>query len=232
MQAVIVAAGRGTRLGALTTDRPKCLLEVGRRTILEHQIAALEACGIDELLVVTGFESAQVEAALPPRTRTVWNPFFATTNNLASFWLARFLLAPELVYLHCDVLFEPSVLEALLDAPGELCLSVDHKKCDAEDMKVCLDGERVTAVSKELPLEEAAGEFIGLARFSAEGLEALLQEMEQVLRSGAHQAYTTRALERVSRRVDVHAAPVPPDARWCEVDTEADLSLARELFPA
>src|SRR5687768_2327890 len=98
MKAIILSAGQGSRLGHLTTDRPKCLIEFGGRTLLDWQLDTLAANGIEEAVVVTGFRDDQIEAALARRSggpivRTIYNPFYKVADNLGSLYVAREELA-------------------------------------------------------------------------------------------------------------------------------------------
>ncbi len=231
MQAVLVAAGRGTRLSPLTDNTPKCLLELEGRAILDYQLEALKCCGVRELLVVTGHRAEQLEARLPRNARVVYNPFYASSNNLASLWHARFCLEPSFVYLHSDVIFDPAILERLLASRAEVVLAVERKRCDAEDMKVQIRSGRVIRAGKELDDNEADGEFIGLARLSGDAVGELVQEMDSILREGGLNEYFARAVERLARRgVDVVPSEPEPGWFWTEIDTAEDLAAAREAI--
>ena len=95
MKAIILAAGRGTRLGALTEERPKCLLDIGGTCLLAEQLRRLEAAGIDDVIVVAGHRAERVAAFLRGRCRMIVNPRYAETNAIYSLWLARELAAGE-----------------------------------------------------------------------------------------------------------------------------------------
>ena len=123
MKAIILSAGQGGRLLPLTEALPKCLLPIGDQTILSHQIRSLNACGISDIAVVTGFAAGAVEATLDElpsslaTPRCVFNPFFNVADNLASCWMARHEMAHDFILLNGDTLFEPAVCERLLQAP-------------------------------------------------------------------------------------------------------------------
>ena len=117
-QAVILAAGRGGRLLSHTTDRPKCLLEVGGNTLLHHQVSALRGAGVERLVVVTGYLGGLVaEASLPAPVVFVENPLYAETSSMYSLWRARGALGGGgFLVLNSDVLFHPALLHALVAA--------------------------------------------------------------------------------------------------------------------
>ncbi|HVG18201.1 MAG TPA: NTP transferase domain-containing protein, partial [Blastocatellia bacterium] len=92
MKGIILAAGKGLRLNGVAGATPKCLMEVGGITLIERQIQAFKASGIDDLAVVVGFEAERVRAACGPEVRFVENTRFDETNSMYSLWLARDLL--------------------------------------------------------------------------------------------------------------------------------------------
>lgn len=234
MRAVIVAAGLSSRLHPLTETTPKGLLEVGERRILDRSLDALAEHGIEDVLVVVGCHRDQMESALGARAQLLFNPFYRETNNMGSLWMALEHLDDEaLLYLHGDLVYEPAILARLLEAPpgADIDLLVDSDiELDEEAMKVRVEGERVLHSSKEIPLPEASGEWIGIARFSATGVREMRTECARVLEEREFQVYDTAALNRmIDRGVSVRAVSTFGH-RWVEVDFREDLERARTLF--
>ena len=128
MQAVILAAGRGTRLQPLTNDKPKCLIDVGNMTIIEHQIGALRRCGIKDILIVTGHYSDKIKETLGKRARYTYNPRFDQTNSLYSLWLIKNKINDDFILLNADVFFHTAILERLINSQYPDVLAVDSKK--------------------------------------------------------------------------------------------------------
>jgi choline kinase len=128
MKGIILAAGRGLRLNGATGNTPKCLLEVGGLTLLERQIQALRACAIEEIIVVTGYESARVQQACDDRIGFVENRDFERTNSLYSLWLTRDHLWDGFIVLNSDVLFDPQMLSDLVTARYEDALLVGYEE--------------------------------------------------------------------------------------------------------
>ena len=110
MKGIILAAGKGSRLNGTIGDKPKCLLRVGGKTLVERQIEALRAVGIDDIVVVVGCQAEAVRRTCGQRITYVENTRFAQTNSLYSLWLARPLLYDGFVVMNCDVLFHPQML--------------------------------------------------------------------------------------------------------------------------
>jgi choline kinase len=170
MNAIVLSAGQGRRLLPLTQRDPKCLLEVdGPRTVLELQLRALARCGIRHTTVVVGFGADRVERFLAGiripnlRVDALFNPFYASSDNLATCWLARVAMTEDFVLLNGDTLFEDRVLLRVLEGPAvPVAVTIDHKaRYDDDDMKVAIDANgRLLAIGKRLA-PERVGEPIG-----------------------------------------------------------------------
>ncbi|MBI3049647.1 MAG: phosphocholine cytidylyltransferase family protein [Acidobacteria bacterium] len=137
--AIILAAGNGHRMGHLTMDRPKCLLEVGGETLVERQLASLDACGIRDVTVVIGYHGARLRAQLGDRVRYVENARYRETNSLYSLWLARERLSNGALVLNADVLAPTRLIERLLHSRGDDAVLIDRRTgLGPEEMKVQL----------------------------------------------------------------------------------------------
>jgi choline kinase len=234
--AVILAAGPSTGFGSLTTNKHKCMLDVGGSTIISHQLENLRACGLrdENIVVVTGHNHVQVEAYLRGEGfggRFVYNPWYATTNMLVSTWLAR----PEqnFVLLYGDIVFERGILADVLATPGDAVLAVDaESEMTPEDEKVRLVDGRVVAAGKELEPRECGGEFIGLGRFSARAAKILFAEMDRLVKQGRLMAFATEALERLPGRGVPLVAALTEGKPWGDNDGLHDLEHTREkVYP-
>jgi choline kinase len=217
---------------------PKCLLPVAGRPILEWQLRGLAAAGIQDVTLVTGFEAEAVEQAIPGivqpgmTIRTVFNPFFAVSENIGSCFLIRDLLqAPDTVLLNGDTLFEAAVLQHLLAAPkAPVTVTIDRKPAyDADDMKVSVDGTRLKAIGKTLSPSETNGESIGMLLFRghgggmfAAGLEAALRQPDGIRR------WYLSVIHGLAQTGVVQVTSIE-GCKWGEVDYPADLANAETL---
>lgn len=234
MKAVLLVAGRSTRLYPLTLDKPKCLLEVGGRTLLEYQLDALVGCGIDELVLVTGYLREMIEAKIdevrdryPYKFTFVFSPDFASTNNLHSLWAAKdVVVGSDFLCLHADVLFHPAILKTAAARDDDFVL-VAEREVLQETMKLQLDGDRVTSVGKHIKMDEAAGTFPGIAKFSAEGARLVFAEMQGLL-EGDRNAYFTLAVEKLIGKGQYVRASFTDKLPWIEIDFAAELVEAEE----
>jgi choline kinase len=252
VKAIIVAAGRGRRLGPQTAELPKCMVEVGGRPILHRQLDALVAAGADDLVVVRGYLGDRIEAP-GRRLRFVENPAWQTNNILASLLYAEAEMPGGFLFSYSDIVFAGEHARRLAAAPGAVTLVIDrrwqdayagrvqHPISEAELAKVeeTPEGPRVRRVGKRVvAAEEAAGEFIGLAKFSGAGAAALGGVWAAALRRGLEQpfgeaaslrqAYLSDALNQMAAD-GVPLVPLFIDGRWREIDTEEDLARAQRV---
>lgn len=237
MKAIILSAGQGSRLLPLTQDRPKCLLPLGSRSVLEWQIGELARCGVDEVVVVVGFKAQAVEEVLARMERpglairTVFNPFYHLADNLASCWMARHEMDGDFLLVNGDTVFQAPILERLLAAPeAPVTLTIDRKTSyDADDMKVQVDGQRLLAVGKTLPLDTVDGESIGMSRFRGEGPRHFTDALEAAMRTpeGLKWWYL-RVIGLLAAQSLVQVCSIE-GLTWGEVDYLPDLARAQSL---
>ena len=235
MRAVILAAGRGTRLNGHTSDVPKALLPIGGLTLIERQLRALRDAGVDDTVVVVGCRADEVRRHCGPGVTYVENRSYADTNSLYSLWLARHLLTDGIVVLNCDVLFHPQLLTDLLTARHESALLVAYRDPGEppfgdEEMKVRVRGGRVLEMGKALG-PDADAENVGLLRFDAPAVPALTRILDATVAAGgvrewAPRAFSALAAERPLWAIGTRGFP------WIEVDFPEDYDRAlAEVLP-
>jgi choline kinase len=237
MKALILSAGQGSRLLPLTADRPKCLLPLDSKSVLEWQIRELGRCGFEEFVVVVGFHASDVERVLAGlagpkvRVRTIYNPFYQVADNLSTCWLARHEMDGDFLLLNGDTIFEagvPARLVARASAPVNV--AVDRADAyDADDMKVHLDGNQLGAIGKWLSPSDANGESIGMMLFRGRGPALFADELERVMRTpeGLDYWYTS-VIDSLAKRGVVHGVSIE-GLGWGEIDFPIDLQRARTL---
>ena len=233
MKAVILAAGRSSRLYPLTAQTPKPLLPVADRSIIERSVDLITDAGISDIVVVVGFEHQKVRQALDTRVRFVLNPFYSVTNNMASLWFAiPEMNGEDFIYLHGDVIYDQPLLERMVNGPSKhgISLLVDYQPADEEAMKVRVSGERFVESSKGIPLSEAAGEWTGIARVSTSAAGDLSDAIESILLTGEYQLYDASAFNELAKSNMPFNLISTDNLPWCEIDTKEDLDRARLMF--
>jgi choline kinase len=236
MRGVVLAAGRGARLNGTAGDLPKCLARVGGTTLVERQINALRASGIDDVVVVVGCEAERVRRCCGRGVQFVENTRFAQTNSLYSLWLARPLLLDGFVVMNCDVLLHPQLLYDLLTARHEDALLVAYQDGDAplgdEEMKVRTRRGRVIDISKTMAGADADGENVGVVKFGADGARLLTSILDERVAAGGLRDWAPRAFAEFARVRPLHAIGTR-GYPWTEIDFPEDYQRAlTDILPA
>jgi choline kinase len=230
-RAVILSAGQGRRLSPLTDRRPKCLIDLSGRSMLCWQLQALEQAGISEAVVVTGFGANLVDAEVARlglaslKVRTLFNPFFALADNLASCWLARREFDGPTLLLNGDTIFETAVAQRLIEAPpAEITVAIDRKPTyDSDDMKVLTEGSSLRAIGKTIEAYDA--ESIGFLRFSAEGAHRFSAAIDEAMRrpEGLRRWYLS-VIDHIAQTTNaVHVQSIE-GLDWGETDFPEDVT--------
>lgn len=237
MKAIVLSAGQGSRLFPHTQSRPKCLLPLSGRSLLEWQLRALHLNGISDAVVVTGFAAEAVEAELAGldmpgmRLRTIYNPFYKVADNIGSCFLAAPEMVGDFLLINGDTLFEPSIPARLMaQAVLPVTITIDRKgDYDADDMKVRVENGRLLDVGKTLPLDIVTGESIGMLMFRGNGGAMFAHALERTLREpeGTQRWYLS-VIDKLAKTGAVGAASIE-GRQWGEVDFPQDIDSATAL---
>jgi choline kinase len=235
---IVLAAGPGRRLGALTADAPKTLLPLSDgRTILDVVLANLRAAGVEDIAVVTGFAAGRVAEQAPDlerrhhvRIELVQNDRAEEWNNAYSLWLARNAFSDGALVVNGDTVHPPSVEQTLTASrSADVLLAIDDcKQLGEEEMKVVTKDGRMTRIGKELDPAGAAGEYIGVALVEGAAGEALAEALEATWQHDPSLYYENGFQELADRGGHIGVAPIGA-LEWVEVDDAADLARAREI---
>lgn len=236
MKAIILSAGQGSRLGHMVDDRPKCLIDFNGRSLLDRQLDTLEANGVHEAVVVTGFHDELVNQAIAARTggpkvRTIYNPFYKVADNTGSLYMAREELGGDCLVWNGDTLVSDALMRRVVgnDRQG-ICVTIDRKDSyDEDDMKVVEEGGRLKAIGKRLDLGSVNAESIGLLAFRARGAERCREAIEQAMRTPEGTTiWYLRVINHLAQASEVWTLDIEGE-EWGEVDFPADVDSAREL---
>ena len=255
-RAILIAAGRGRRLGAHTEEIPKCMVDVGGKPILGWVWHALAAVGVEELVVIRGYRGDVLEGfvrSVVPRVTFVDNTAWQSNNVLLSLACARAYLDRPCLVSYSDIIFTPAVAAAAAASPAELALVIDrefrtiydgrteHPLDEGEVADLMPDGSVARVGKRALPVSEAVGEFIGLAKLGERGVAAVARTLDALGRrfeGRDHQPFQRAASYRNAYLTDLwqelidgglRLDPVLIDGGWREIDTGQDLDRAREL---
>ena len=239
MKALILAAGRGTRIRSIHGERPKCLISFEGEAILDHQIHGLFAAGVREIGIVVGYESGQIVKHVETRYRDyldrfsfIHNPKFETTNNIYSLWVARDWLRGEaFMCLNADVLCEPDILIPAARTTAPISMVVDPQWRD-ETMKVIIRDGRVAKMSKKISRSEFSGTYIGITTFSSEIQRDFFRSIDKLVAGGHVNEFFNVAVQELADTGVKVGFTSTAGLSWAEIDDPADLTFAREhVFP-
>ena len=192
-QAVILAAGMGVRLKELNRGIPKGFISLADNIpIIEHSIEALLACGIRDIIIVTGFMDEHYEnlRSKYPQIKTVRNEKFSETGTMYSLWCARKLINTDFILLESDLIFEPRAIRELLESPVKNSLLITGKTKAGDEVYVEADGDSVKQISKNKKvLGSIVGEFIGVSRLSYDFYLKLIRIAEESFESDLKVSY-------------------------------------------
>jgi choline kinase len=229
MKALIVAAGISRRMGDLTVHTPKCFLPIGDHPLIKYSLQALKRCGISQIGFVVGYLREEFSIRLGNGYEYIFNPFYATTNNMVSLWFGKdFVKGSDFIYLHSDLLYHPDILAMTIASQAEIALAVEKIDCDEEMMKVRVDGLNLLESSKDVPLEQAFGEWTGIAKFTVGGWQKYLFEVEQLLAKGQFNTYDTAAMNQLAQKERVITVVPFQGLPFIEIDYPQDLQRARD----
>jgi len=239
MHCVILAAGTASRLRPLTESIPKCLLRIGSRSILERAVRAVFHAGIIHFTVVVGFQDWMIKNFLkrnfPSLDFTfVINNQFETTNNAFSLLLTREEIeGHELLLLDGDVVFDDEIIPMLMKSPHETCLAVRTKEgVGEEDVKVEVnENKEIVRIGKEVAVDSAFGESIGIARFSRGETTRLFATLEKRIKfenrvNEFYEASFQDMIDGGSHMIAIDAGQY----HSIEIDTADDLHQAESIF--
>ena len=255
MIGVILAAGMAKRLRPLTDNKPKCLLEVGKRTLLERIIRAMQQAGISEFVVVTGYCADQIRnflerldstdntegngnisaaSCLPKSTFTfLHNADYEHNNNIFSLWMAMDVVrGRDFLLMDSDILCDPAAVVRIA-REKESALALNRHECGEEEIKVIVDEEgHITEISKVCSIQDAIGESVGIERMTSDYSEALYHELEQmIVHEGLVDVFYERAFERLIPKGHTFRVVDTTCYFSYELDTPDDFQRAQELMP-
>ncbi|WP_426206658.1 phosphocholine cytidylyltransferase family protein [Pseudomonas sp. TWP3-1] len=234
MKAIILAAGRGSRMKSLTDERPKCLVELRGKPLLEWQLESLRAAGISEIAVVTGYKRALLA---DKGLSEFHNPRWAETNMVASLACAEAWLAGQpCIVSYSDIFYSPTAVQSLMTNQASLAVTYDPNwlalwtqrfgdpLLDAETFRLNSDQTLAEIGNKPQTVDEVEGQYMGLLRFTPEGWAEVVRLRSELTPSQCDQMHMTNTLQRVIDAGRVPIEAVPYTGEWGEVDSSEDLS--------
>ena len=248
MKAIFIAAGRGSRLGSLTEDLPKPLVDINGKSIIERQIELLRKKNIDDIIIVTGYKKEKFEFK---NVKYIFNSNFLIDEQAGSLMSARQKFSGDVLIMFGDILFDEHILQQVLDSNGDISIAIDKdweksyqerndNPIDKAD-KVLLKNEKIIKISaKQIDLQqnEDTGELLGIMKLSSNGSKILIEHYERLEKNHTGNFHDAESFKK-AKFVDIlqellslgiEINPVPINGNWCEIDTFDDLVTAKKIF--
>ena len=227
MDALILAAGRGTRMGGI--DKPKCLLDIGGTSIINNQIKNFKNLGINRIFIVTGYNSELIHSHLNGDFVFLHNNDYINTNNLHSVWTAKDSLDDDFICVYGDLLFHKEILENCIQNDNDICLVIE-KNVRSETMKVKIENNLIVEVNKSISQDLADGNFIGMAKFKKSMIPVLFNEISLLVENGNLKSYYTSAIESLIKKDKKINFVETNNFPWMDIDEEQELAEAKKIY--
>lgn len=233
MKAIILAAGRGTRMPEITGNIPKCLIDINGKTILKRQIEILQKNSITHIYVVIGHKASIISEEIGNiyNVKLIENKAYAITDNIYSLSLAKdYIKSEEFILLNGDAIFDENIIKWLVKEKEKTIAPIDSKHYDLEELKIRAENELIVEIlPKDAPKELSNGSTIGIFKFSSAGGKILFTEVEKCVGQGMTNRWFEYALNNILNKVKMLRMDIC-GSKWIEVDTTDDIVKAKDLF--
>lgn len=234
MQAVILAAGMGSRIRDSHT-LPKGFITLGEQTIIEESIYNLYACGITDILIVTGFSASHYEALAKKKQQfsTFFNPQYHCFGSLYSLYCAKQFITDDFLLLESDIIYERRAVASAMNDLHKNLIVVSGETCSGDEVYVeALDNKliRMSKQKDQLAQDNILGEFVGINKISLQAYHFLVNELNNDQRLLEQGYYDEQGLVVITGYSDVHCLKMP-DLLWSEIDNSIQFEHAKRLHP-
>ncbi len=235
MKAIILAAGRGSRMKTMTDAKPKCLVELHGEALLDHQLRSLRAAGIKEIVIVTGYRADMLRGRADAEFH---NPRWAETNMVASLASAsKWLEETPCIISYSDIFFDPSAVTSLMETEANIAITFDpdwerlwrdrfgDPLLDAETFRKAEDGTLLEIGKRPERIEDVEGQYMGLLRFTPAGWSEVQALRHSLTKESRDKLDMTGTLQAVLERGNQKIIAVPYSGSWGEIDSAEDLAV-------
>lgn len=217
MKAIIVAAGRGTRISRKIEEIPKCTLEIAGEPLIRRTVKKLLERNIEPIVCV-GYRKEKIFEALEGLNVKYYdNPFFDVTNSIASLWFAKDELQEDTLIMNADIYFTDKTLDDIIKTQKDPVLMVDKRRIEEGDFFLTLKDENVVQYGKELELKERSCEYVGIGKISSEFCEVFKVKLKKLIEEQHHYFWWENVLYSMIDELDVKTIDVQ-DEFWSEID--------------
>lgn len=220
MKALLLAAGRGTRISRYLSGNPKCTVDIGDQRLIEYTMDLFHRKGITEIAMVLGYRAEVIRQIVEPYgVKCYYNPFYDVTNSIASAWFARDFLTGEgdTLIMNADVYMDEDLLDHVIACQISPVMFGDSSRKEEADYKFKYENGILQKYGKELTGEDITGEYIGIGKFSHEFMPTFLEKMDEMINTQQHSVWWENILYQMVGQRDVYVDEVNGKF-WAEVD--------------
>jgi len=228
-QAIILAAGRGTRMNLTTKKIPKCLLHVGKKTILDRQIDILLKNGINDILIVTGYKSDLIKKHfLNKNIKIIYNKNYKKYDNLFSIWCAKNFIKNNFICIYGDLVFDDRLISSFLDDDND-CLIVDESIDKYDNHSVIIKNSLIKNINFDFNNTSPSGQFIGISKFTNSSVDLFKKALDIFEQNGDLGGEFVRLIQFLLKEIDLYPFFIN-DKVWINVNNKEKLEFAKNIF--
>lgn len=234
MKAILLSAGQGSRLKPLTDKKPKCLVEINQKSILERQIESLQKSGVKDVVVIIGYMAEKVKEKLKKykkiNIKFVFDKNYQIANNMHGLMLAEEEIKDGFLLMNGDVVLDTEIIADLIKCRHKNAFPIEQDKYLEEAMKVIIKDGLVRNIRKDIKKEEASGCSIDVYKFSEEGAKVLFEEINYIIGEQKKlNEWTEVAIRNILHKIEIYPLYIN-GKKWMDIDTLDDLKIAEIIF--
>lgn len=218
MKAILLAAGRGTRISRMVEDIPKSTLPINGKPLIRITAELLLKANID-ITVCVGYRSEKIHTALEGlNVQYYTNPFFDITNSIVSLWFAKNKLFDDVLIINADVFFSEEILQRVLDDNRDVVMAIDTGRTTTGDYFFSTtDSGCIRKYGKDLPLLERSCEYVGMAKISESFMKDFRLRLDELIENQNHQKWWEDIIYSFAKERDIHTIDIKGEF-WSEID--------------
>ncbi|MCM3292248.1 phosphocholine cytidylyltransferase family protein [Paenibacillus sp. MER 180] len=217
MKAILLAAGRGTRISRMIEEIPKCVLPVDGIPLIRRSVMMFLERNIQPIVCVGYCETKIYEALEGLDVTYYYNPFYDVTNSIASFWFAKEELTDDTIIMNGDVYIDNDILNLIIETEKECALMVDTGRTEVGDYFLTLENGYIKKYGKNLPLRERTCEYVGIGKIKGKFLVEFKEKLDSLIGSQQHQLWWENILYSFVEEKNIETIDVK-GMFWSEID--------------
>lgn len=232
MKAIIMAAGKGTRISRYLSGNPKCTVKLNKKFLIEYTVDLLKEKGINDISIVLGYNPTPIKEILKDKgVKFFYNPFYDVTNSIASLWFTKELLVEDdsVLLMNGDVFMEPKLLDYILGLNSSPLLLADSTRTIDADYRFKYEDKILIKYGKDLSVEDTTGEYVGIGMISKEHVGLFKSNLEKMINNQEHSFWWENILYHNMDSLKVNVEDVKPFF-WAEVDYIEDYKRIKDFI--